>query len=100
MWRSDGLHRNRHGSVVKEPIAGLPSVKTCMACHSQIATDRPLIRRLAALEQQGVDLAWQRVGYTPYAHLRFNHAPHARGSRLRHLSRQRCRQATAERIST
>jgi hypothetical protein len=70
-----------HESVVEGPIAGLPSVKTCMACHNQIATDRPLIRRLAALEQQGVDVEWQRVyGYTPYAHVRFNHAPHVRAA--------------------
>src|SRR5215203_5081600 len=68
-----------HESVSAGPIAGLPSVKTCMACHNQIATDRPLIRRLAALEHEGTDLGWQRVyGYTPSAHVRFNHAPHIR----------------------
>ena len=68
-----------HESVVAGPIAGLPSVKTCMTCHNQIATERPLIRRLAALEQDGIDLGWQRVyGYTPSAHVRFNHAPHVR----------------------
>jgi hypothetical protein len=68
-----------HESVVDGPIAGLPSVKTCMACHNQIATDRPLIRQLAALEQAGIDLGWQRVyGYTPSAHVCFNHAPHVR----------------------
>jgi len=68
-----------HVSVADGPIAGLPSVKTCMTCHNQIATDRPLIQRLAALEQDGIDLGWQRVyGYTPSAHIRFNHAPHVR----------------------
>ena len=40
-----------HETAVDGPIAGLPSVKTCMACHNQIATDRPLIQRLASLEK-------------------------------------------------
>jgi hypothetical protein len=68
-----------HESVVAGPVAGLPSVKTCMICHSQIATDRPLIKQLAAFEQRGLDIQWQRVyGYTRSAHVRFNHAPHIR----------------------
>src|SRR4051794_13567468 len=36
-----------HESVTKGPVAGLPSVKTCMICHESIATDRPLIQQLA-----------------------------------------------------
>ena len=31
-----------HESATKGPIAGLPSVKTCMICHDAIATDRPI----------------------------------------------------------
>ena len=30
-----------HESASKGPIAGLPSIKTCMICHDAIATDRP-----------------------------------------------------------
>jgi formamidopyrimidine-DNA glycosylase len=68
-----------HDSVVRGPVAGLPSVKTCMTCHAAIATDRPRIQQLAALEAKGLDLAWQRVyGYTQEAHVRFDHAPHVR----------------------
>jgi Cytochrome c7 and related cytochrome c len=68
-----------HESAAKGPVAGLPSVKTCMICHQAIATDRPRIQTLAALEAKGVDLAWQRVyGYTAGAHVRFDHAPHIR----------------------
>lgn len=68
-----------HESVTKGPIAGLPGVKTCMICHDAIAADRPLIQRIAKLQEQGRDLAWQRVyGYTAQAHVRFNHAPHIR----------------------
>jgi hypothetical protein len=68
-----------HEGVERGPRAGLPSVNTCMICHSQIATDRPLIQQLAAMQEKGVDLAWQRVyDYQREAHVRFDHAPHIR----------------------
>jgi Cytochrome c7 and related cytochrome c len=70
-----------HESVTKGPIAGLPSVKTCMICHDAIATDRPLIQQITEIQKTGRDLAWQRVyGYSQHAHVRFNHAPHIRAS--------------------
>jgi len=68
-----------HESADKGPIAGIPSVKTCMICHSQIATDRPLIKQVASYSEKGVEIPWQRVyGFTREAHVRFNHAPHIR----------------------
>ena len=70
-----------HASATKGPIAGLPSVETCMICHSAIATDRPLIQKITAIEAQHLDLSWQRVyGYSAQAHVRFNHAPHIRAN--------------------
>src|SRR5262249_25471287 len=35
-----------HETVEKGPVAGIPSVKTCMVCHSQIATTKPLIKEV------------------------------------------------------
>lgn len=68
-----------HVGVTRGPVAGLPSVRTCMICHIRIATDRPRIQQIAALQAQGLDLAWQRVyGYPSEAHVRFDHAPHIR----------------------
>ncbi len=68
-----------HEGVERGPRAGLPSINTCMICHSQIATDRPLIQQLTKMQEQGLDLAWQRVyDYTREAHVRFEHAPHIR----------------------
>jgi cytochrome c7-like protein len=68
-----------HEGVTMGPVAGLPSVRTCMICHDAIAVDRPRIKQIAAMRAQGHDLAWQRVyGYPPTAHVRFNHAPHIR----------------------
>jgi hypothetical protein len=68
-----------HESVTKGPVAGLPSIKTCMICHESIATDRPLIQQVTAQSKTGVDFDWKRVyGYAGEAHVRFNHAPHIR----------------------
>ena len=68
-----------HESVEKGPIAGIPSVKTCMICHSQIATDKPLIKQVTGYADKGIEIPWQRVyGFTREAHVRFNHAPHIR----------------------
>jgi hypothetical protein len=68
-----------HESVTKGPVAGLPSIKTCMICHESIATDRPLIQQITDLSKRGIDLSWQRVyGYAAESHVRFNHSPHLR----------------------
>ena len=68
-----------HETVERGPIAGIPSVRTCMTCHSQIATDRPLIKEVTSYMERGVDIPWQRVyGFPHEAHVRFNHAPHIR----------------------
>ena len=68
-----------HESVEKGPIAGIPSVMTCMICHSQIAADKPLIKQVTSFSDKGIEIPWQRVyGFTREAHVRFNHAPHIR----------------------
>lgn len=70
-----------HEAVTTGPMAGLPGVTTCMICHENIATDRPLIQRITASRDAGIDLPWQRVyGWAQGAHVRFNHAPHIRAS--------------------
>jgi hypothetical protein len=68
-----------HEGVATGPVAGLPSVKTCMICHEAIATDRPRIQQITAMRDKGIDLQWQRVyGFSNEDHVRFNHAPHIR----------------------
>jgi hypothetical protein len=68
-----------HESVTTGPVAGLPSVRTCMICHDAIAVDRPRIKQITAMRAQGIDLSWQRVyGYPAASHVKFNHAPHIR----------------------
>jgi hypothetical protein len=68
-----------HETVERGPVAGIPSVKTCMICHSQIATDRPLIKEVTSYSDRGIEIPWQRVyGFAQGSHVRFNHAPHIR----------------------
>ncbi|HEY7289243.1 MAG TPA: cytochrome c3 family protein [Vicinamibacterales bacterium] len=70
-----------HETVERGPIAGIPSVKTCMICHSQIAADRPLIKQVTSYSEKGIEIPWQRVyGFTHESHVRFNHAPHIRAN--------------------
>jgi hypothetical protein len=70
-----------HTGVESGPVAGLPSINTCMICHSQIATERPLIQQLAKLSEAKTDLEWQRVyDYPAQSHVRFDHAPHLRAN--------------------
>jgi hypothetical protein len=70
-----------HEAVTKGPEAGLPSVNTCLICHGAIATDKPLIQQITALQEKGLDLHWQRVyGFPAPSHVRFNHAPHIRAN--------------------
>jgi len=68
-----------HTGVDQGPDARIPGVSVCMTCHQVIATDKPEIKKLAAYQARGEDIPWQRVyGFYPSAHVKFNHAPHAR----------------------
>jgi hypothetical protein len=68
-----------HSSVATGPRATIPGVKDCMNCHQNIATDRPVIKQIAAYMDRGEEIPWQRVyGWNEEAHVRFNHAPHIR----------------------
>lgn len=68
-----------HTGVETGPRAGLPSVNTCLICHSQIATEKPLIQQITAMQAKGVDFNWNRVyNYFPESHVRFDHSPHIR----------------------
>lgn len=68
-----------HTAVEQGPRATLPGINTCMICHSQIATEKPLIKQITDMQAKGIDLNWNRVySYYPESHVRFNHAPHIR----------------------
>jgi len=71
-----------HESADKGPVAGIPSVKTCMICHSQIATDKPLIKQVTGYSEKGL----RSRGSACYGVSRARrtcastHAPHIRAS--------------------
>ncbi len=68
-----------HTGVDQGPDAGIPSVKLCMTCHQVIAVDRPEIKKVAGYLERGEEIPWRRVyGFSPSAHVKFNHAPHIR----------------------
>jgi len=64
-----------HSSALKSRAAGIPTVEKCMNCHRVTKTDRPDIRRLAAVYNSGEPLKWQRVHSLP-GHVYFDHRPH------------------------
>lgn len=68
-----------HAGVTEGPDAGIPSVTFCMACHQEVATNNPEIRKLAAYAAKDQDISWQPV-YWFYSseHVRFWHVPHIR----------------------
>jgi hypothetical protein len=68
-----------HPGAAVGPVAGIPGVKQCLICHRTIATDHPDVEKIAAYEERGEDIPWQRVyGYPAPAHVKFQHAPHIR----------------------
>jgi Cytochrome c7 and related cytochrome c/Class III cytochrome C family len=72
---------NCHANVEKGAIAGIPSISLCMTCHQVVATDKPEIKKMAAMFARGEDIPWQRVfDYSSTAHVKFNHAPHIRAN--------------------
>jgi hypothetical protein len=59
--------------------AGIPSVRQCMFCHAKLLKDRPEIQKVAGYAGKNVEIPWTRVySFSNDAHVRFQHAPHAR----------------------
>ena len=64
-----------HTSVEKSAFAGIPPVKTCMTCHSQIWTNARLLEPVRESYRNGTPLAWTRVHDLP-DFVFFNHSIH------------------------
>ncbi|HLX63172.1 MAG TPA: cytochrome c3 family protein [Planctomycetota bacterium] len=60
-----------HTSVETSSFAGLPSLETCMSCHSQIWRDSPMLSVVRESYSTGRALSWNRVHHLPdYAYFR------------------------------
>ena len=64
-----------HTSVETSSFAGIPSTRTCMNCHSQIAADKPSLDLVRASFRTGRSLEWTRVHDLP-DFVYFNHGIH------------------------
>jgi hypothetical protein len=68
-----------HTGVTEGPDAGIPSVIFCMACHQEVATNNPEIKKLTDYAAKEQDIPWKPVyWFYPSEHVRFWHAPHIR----------------------
>src|SRR5580765_4183685 len=66
-----------HTSVETSAFAGIPPVKTCMTCHTQIWTNAPMLEPVRASFRTGRSLQWTRVHDLP-DFVYFNHSIHVK----------------------
>jgi hypothetical protein len=64
-----------HTSVEVSAVAGIPPVKTCMNCHSQIWTNAPMLEPVRDSFRTGKPLIWSKVNDLP-DFVYFNHSIH------------------------
>jgi Cytochrome c7 and related cytochrome c len=64
-----------HASVETSAFAGMPSISTCMNCHSQLFTDQPALAPLLRAYESHIPLHWRRVHQLP-DFVYFNHSIH------------------------
>ena len=73
---SNGIDcRYCHTSVEESSFAGIPPVKTCMNCHSQIFSNAPFLEPVRESFRTGTPLKWTRVHDLP-DFVYFNHSIH------------------------
>lgn len=64
-----------HVGVGKSRHAMVPTVATCMNCHTVARKDRPEIQKLTGFYNEGKPIPWKRIHKVPdYAY--FNHSVH------------------------
>ncbi|HKZ53583.1 MAG TPA: cytochrome c3 family protein [Candidatus Acidoferrales bacterium] len=63
-----------HAYARRSTVAGVPSVQTCMGCHSLVGVRKPEVRKLAAYWQERQPIPWVRIHSVPD----FVYFPHKR----------------------
>jgi hypothetical protein len=69
-----------HRGAPKAPVAGIPAVADCRACHLFIAQDRPEIKKLMTYWDNKQPVPWVRVYWVP-DFVYFPHMMHIRAGR-------------------
>jgi len=68
-----------HRYTDKSPVAGIPSVADCRACHRYISPEAPQIKKLMGYWDKREPIPWVRVNSLP-DHVYFPHMMHIRAS--------------------
>jgi hypothetical protein len=66
-----------HSYAAQSPLAGIPAMADCRACHRFISPDAPEIKKLLAYWEEGKPIPWVRVYALP-DHVYFPHMMHLR----------------------
>jgi hypothetical protein len=66
-----------HRYAPKSPVAGVPAVADCRACHLYISPDKPEIKKLMGYWDKREPIPWVRVYWLP-DHVYFPHMMHLR----------------------
>src|ERR1041385_7587661 len=64
-----------HSTVERSAFAGIPTVHTCMSCHSQVWRTAAILEPVRAAAQTGIVLPWVRVNQLPQ-YTYFDHSAH------------------------
>ncbi len=67
-----------HRYAPRSPVAGIPAVADCRACHLFIAQDKPEIKKLMGYWERKEPIPWVRVYWVP-DFVYFPHMMHIRG---------------------
>jgi hypothetical protein len=67
--------RECHAMAGRGWVAGLPAESKCMACHIAVKIESPAIRKLAAYQNEGRPLPWERIYQLPN-YVYFSHKRH------------------------
>jgi len=66
-----------HRSVAVSPVAGIPDLALCFACHQYIGVDNPGVQQLSGYWKKQEVIPWVRVHQLP-DHVYFPHMMHIR----------------------
>ena len=66
-----------HYNADKSPVAGIPALTDCRACHLYISTDAPEIKKLMGYWDRQEPIEWVKVNSLP-DHVYFPHTMHIR----------------------
>ncbi len=89
-----------HSGVNKSSFATIPSLETCMGCHTQVKTDSDEIKKLKEAWDAQKPIEWEPVNNLP-EHVQFNHQRHVQaGVGCQNCHGQVNQQEVVERVSS